>query len=303
MQTKWNVNDIPNLKEKVIVITGANSGIGFEAARVLAQKEANIVFAVRNHEKGQTAMRSIQNEYPAARIQLMKLDLSDLHSIKQFAQQFASSHDRLDLLINNAGVMMPPYTKTKDGFELQFGSNHLGHFVLTGSLLSLIQKTEQSRIVTVSSLAHKGAKIDFDNLDGSKQYSRYKFYGQSKLANLLFSYELNKRLQKAGIPVKSIACHPGISTTNLISLGKEKASWYAKFAVQLISQSAQQGAWPTLYAATYPNLQGGEYIGPDGAGNRKGNPAVDDTVKRLYDEELLKKLWTVSEELTGFRYL
>ncbi|CAM3797797.1 oxidoreductase [Mesobacillus thioparans] len=287
-----------NLTGKTAIITGANSGIGFEAAKDLSAKGAIVVLAVRNEEKGKAAVERIMQNNPEGKIELMKLDLADLHSVRQFARSFLEEYDSLDLLINNAGVMIPPYGKTKDGFELQFGSNHLGHFALTGLLLPLLKTTPASRVVTLSSIAHRGASIDFDNLDGTKGYKAMKFYGQSKLANLLFAKELDGRFKQHGIETISVACHPGISNTNLFHRGKGETPAFMKGLVKFFSQPAEKGALPTIYAATEESLQGGEFIGPDGRGNRKGNPAIEVPAAGVYNKETMKRLWTVSEELT-----
>ncbi|RSD29088.1 oxidoreductase [Mesobacillus subterraneus] len=291
-----------NLTGKTVIITGANSGIGFEAARHLAAKGAHVILAVRNMEKGEAALASIKEEINPASVELMKLDLADLQSVRSFASAVKEKHSSLQVLINNAGVMIPPYGKTKDGFELQFGSNHLGHFALTGLLLSLLKSTPGSRVVTLSSIAHRGASIDFDNLDGSKGYKAMKFYGQSKLANLLFAKELDNRLKQHGINTISVACHPGISNTNLFNLGKAKTPAFIKGLMALLSQPAEKGALPTIHAATEGSLKGGEYIGPDGRGNRKGKPAIETPAQGVYNEETMKKLWSVSEQLTGVKY-
>nr|WP_306807366.1 hypothetical protein [Mesobacillus jeotgali] len=198
--------------------------------------------------------------------------------------------------------MIPPYGKTKDGFELQFGSNHLGHFALTGLLLPLLKNTPGSRVVTLSSIAHRGASIDFDNLDGSKGYKAMKFYGQSKLANLLFAKELDDRFKEHGIDSISIACHPGISNTNLFHLGKGETPPLIKRLVKFITQPAKKGSLPTIYAATEESLKGGEYIGPDGRGNRKGNPALEVPAAGVYNKGTMERLWTVSEDMTGVFY-
>lgn len=291
------------VKGKRVIITGANSGIGFEAAKAFAQKGAEVILAVRNVQKGKQAIESIKKENPLATLVVMELNLSDLASVKDFAQSFSKLYNSLDLLINNAGVMIPPYQKTKDGFELQFGTNHLGHFALTGLLLPLLKKTPNSRVVTLSSLAHRGASIFFDNLDGSKGYKAMKFYGQSKLANLLFAKELDNQLKQHDISTISLACHPGISSTNLFKLGKKDTPpWYLMALMKVFLQSANMGALPTLYAATEKSLIGGEYIGPDGRGNRKGNPEIETPASGVYHPETMKRLWEVSEKLTGVSY-
>lgn len=288
------------LSGKNVVITGANSGIGFEAARGLAAMGARVILAVRNEEKGRISADRIREEHPDAELKIAHLDLADLSSIRKFAASLET--DSLDLLINNAGLMVPPYGKTKDGFELQFGSNHLGHFALTGILLPKIKSTPGARVVTLSSIAHRGAKIDFDNLDGSKGYKAMKFYGQSKLANLLFAKELDQRFKMHGNRAISIACHPGISNTNLFKMGKDDVPIYMKQLMKVFFQTAERGALPTIYAATDESLRGGEYIGPDGKGNRKGNPAIENPADGVYDEATMKMLWDVSEEMTGISY-
>ncbi|WP_423410599.1 oxidoreductase [Heyndrickxia sp. MSNUG] len=291
-----------NLQGKTVIITGANSGIGFEAAKDFAEKGAHVIMAARNMEKGETAMNAILIEKTNAKVDLMQLDLADLTSVRAFANAFTAKFNQLYLLINNAGVMIPPFGKTKDGFELQFGSNHLGHFALTGLLLPLLKNTTGSRVVTLSSIAHRGASIDFNNLDGSKGYKAMKFYGQSKLANLLFAKELDNRFKLHGIKTISIACHPGISNTNLFKMGKSETPGYMKRIMNIFFQPAQIGVLPTLYAATEESLQGGEYVGPDGRGNRKGNPAIETPAPGVYNETTMKKLWEVSEDLTGVKY-
>jgi NAD(P)-dependent dehydrogenase (short-subunit alcohol dehydrogenase family) len=233
----------------------------------------------------------------------MHLDLADLASIRSFADEYKGKHDRLHILINNAGIMIPPYRKTRDGFESQFGTNHLGHFALTGHLLPLLLSTPGSRIVSTSSIAARKARIRFDNLDGSKGYEPMRFYRQSKLACLLFAIELQHYLEEAGSSSISLACHPGISVSNLISRGSGKeANHLLKKAMRIIAQPAHKGALPTLYAATFPDLRGGEYIGPDGPGNRKGNPVQTSEASKLFDKDLAAKLWDISENLTGVKY-
>ncbi|WP_274362827.1 oxidoreductase [Paenibacillus thermotolerans] len=300
---QWTTDQIGSMEGKTIVVTGGGSGIGFEAASVLASKGAEVILAVRNEEKGNRAAKQIHANDPHAKVSVMHLDLGDLSSVKQFAEQFSDRFNRLDVLINNAGVMIPPYRKTKDGFELQFGTNHLGHFALTGRLLPALLAAPGSRIVTVSSIASRGGTIHFDNLDGRNGYSTFKFYQQSKLANLLFAVELQHRLLRSGAETISVCCHPGISSTNLLSRGSGKeAGRFMKLAMGLVSQPAAMGALPTLYAATDPDLRGGEFIGPDGKGNRKGYPAVTGEEKKLFNAPVAERLWAVSEQLTGVTY-
>ncbi|MCQ4088641.1 oxidoreductase [Saccharibacillus sp. JS10] len=300
---EWNIEDMPNMYGKTVIITGGSGGLGLETAYGFAEKGAQVILAVRNLEKGHQAASGLLKKFPQASVEVMRLDLADLSSIQNFAAQFTAKYDSLHVLVNNAGVMIPPYGKTKDGFELQFGSNHLGHFALTGRLLPLLMSTPHSRIVTLSSIAAKSGYLYFNNLDGRLGYSAMKFYGQSKLANLLFARELQKRLSAVGASTISVACHPGVSNTNLISRGSGKQAGRAvSFLWGLMSQPASMGALPTLYAATHPGLYGGEYIGPTGKGGRKGYPGFDLSVDHKMNEETMAKLWRVSEELTGVKY-
>ena len=300
---KWTSERIGELKGKRIVITGSSHGIGFEAAGILASKGAEVVLAVRNREKGEKAAAKIRPVNGSLPVTVMNLDLADLESVRKFAEEYTARFDRLDVLINNAGVMIPPYKMTKDGFELQFGTNHLGHFALTGHLLPVVMNTPLSRIVTISSIAARRAKIHFDNLDGSKGYNPMTFYRQSKLANLLFAMELQNRLEVAGSTTISVACHPGISVTNLLSRGTGRETGRVMKALMgIVAQPASMGALPTLYAATHPDLRGGEFIGPDGPGNTKGYPVLTNDAARLFRHDLAVKLWEVSEAMTGVRY-
>jgi NAD(P)-dependent dehydrogenase (short-subunit alcohol dehydrogenase family) len=291
-----------SLYGKTSIITGSNSGIGLETANTFAEQGARVIMAVRNIEKGYAARDLIKKDHPHAEVEVMELDLADLDSIRFFAERFQDKFPSLDLLINNAGVMTPPYAKTKDGFELQFGSNHLGHFALTGHLLPLLSATPDSRVVTVSSLAHKGADIFFDNLDGTNGYKAMKFYGQSKLANLMFAQELDERLKQHGQSTMSIACHPGISATNLFKFGGKDAPNFMKGILYKFLQPADMGALPTIFAAMSPSLKGGEYIGPDGKGQRKGYPAIDTPHPVASNKAVSLKLWDVSEQLTGVTF-
>lgn len=291
-----------DLREKTIIVTGANSGIGLEAAKIFSSRGAHVILAVRNQQKGEAAVASILSENSNAKVEVNSLDLADLKSVRDFAKAYIDRFDSLDLLINNAGVMIPPYQKTKNGFELQFGSNHLGHFALTGLLLQLLKNTPFSRVVTLSSIAHRGAAIFFDNLDGSNEYKAMKFYGQSKLANLLFAKELDERLKKSGISTISLGCHPGITSTNLFKLGKKDAPGFLKKISSWFLQGVEMGVLPTIYAATEDHLKGGEYIGPDGKGNRSGYPTIEIPAAGVYNKETMKRLWQVSETLTGVVY-
>ena len=259
MTSNWTAENIPDLTGKIAIVTGANSGIGYEMARALARKNAIVVLACRNKDKGETAIRQICREYPESKTELMQLDLSDLASVRRFADQFISDYARLDILINNAGIMVPPFGKTADGFELQFGTNHLGHFALTGLLLGIMVDTSRARVVTVSSGGHRFGAIDFDNLNAEKVYDQGKAYAQSKLANLLFMYELQRRFEAAGADTLAVAAHPGWTVTNL------QVHWrMARMLNPIPGQKPEMGALPTLYAATAPDVQGGDYYGPGG---------------------------------------
>lgn len=293
----WSIEQIGNQSGKRVLITGANSGIGFEAAKVLAGKGAEVVLACRNLDKGEAAVQALKGACPDASVALFQLDLASLDSVKIFSDAFKEAYSSLDVLINNAGVMAPPFAKTKDGFEMQFGTNHLGHFALTGQLLPLLEASDQGRVVVVSSLAHRVGKIDFDNLNSEKRYMRWPAYGQSKLANLMFAKELQRRLDKAGSKVLAAAVHPGYSATNL--------QRYTPGGVIMnkIAQSQLDGALPTLYAATDAAIQGGEYIGPDGWLEVKGRPKPAYVAAKANNEKVASRLWDVSEALTKVNYL
>ncbi len=296
MTSNWTAKNIPDLTGKIVIVTGANSGIGYETVRALARKDATVVLACRNREKGEAAIRRVDQEYPGAKTILMRLDLSDLASVRCFADEFASHYNRLDILINNAGIMAIPFGKTADGFETQFGTNHLGHFALTGLLLKLITCTPKARVVTVSSSMHLFGKIDFANLNGEKHYHRQGAYAQSKLANLLFTYELQRRFDHTGVDTIAVAAHPGWTETNL------QVHWKVLWTFNsLAGQRPWMGALPTLYAATAPDVQGGEYYGPRGL-QVWGYPTRVRSNNRSYDTVMAARLWAISEELTGVRY-
>ncbi len=295
---KWTAADIPDQSGRVAVVTGANSGLGVATARELARAGARIVIACRNVEKGEEAAASIET----GEVEVRALDLADLSSVREFASGFGDG--RVDLLINNAGVMAPPRRQTKDGFESQFGTNHLGHFALTGLLLPALLAAPAPRVVTISSGAHHIGTIHFDNLQGERRYNNWLWYGQSKLANLMFCFELQRRASAAGTDLLSMAAHPGYAATNLQTAGP--AHWYERIGGAIgnvvIAQSAEMGALPTLFAATKPDLPGGTFVGPDGFMEQRGHPHVVTAAKRAYDEDAWRRLWEVSEELTGVRY-
>jgi NAD(P)-dependent dehydrogenase (short-subunit alcohol dehydrogenase family) len=303
--TDWTQNEIPDQQGRLVIVTGGNSGIGYEAALALAGKNARVILAVRSTGKGEEAAGNIRRQHPGSQVTVMALDLADLKSVRAFAQNFLKQYDRLDVLINNAGVMALPQRKTADGFEMQFGTNHLGHFALTGLLLPVLKKTPNARVVTVSSGAHTFGDIHFDDLQWEKKYQTWGAYGQSKLANLLFAYELQRRLEAANIKVLSVACHPGYAATNLQAAGPQMEgsavkAWMMKMANTLLAQKQDMGALPTLFAATAAEVNGCDYIGP--AGGMKGYPAKVKSNNKSYDESLARRLWTVSEELTGVVY-
>jgi NAD(P)-dependent dehydrogenase (short-subunit alcohol dehydrogenase family) len=296
----WDVQDIPDQSGRTAVVTGANSGLGLVTARELARAGASVVMACRNLQKGHAAVDGVRAVVPEAQLQLEELDLASLASVRGFAERFKATHDGLDLLINNAGVMGTPRRRTADGFELQFGTNHLGHFALTTALLETMEGREDARVVTLSSTAHKMGRINFDNLNGDRHYFRWNAYGQSKLANLLFALELDRRLRAAGSTVKSLAAHPGYAATNLQSAGPPLFDRLVMVASNaLIAQSDEMGALPTLYAATQPGLEGGTYVGPDSFREQRGHPTIVEPNGRARDPETARRLWEVSERLTA----
>ncbi|MBN1265130.1 MAG: SDR family oxidoreductase [Anaerolineales bacterium] len=305
--TKWNAKNIPTQAGKTALITGANSGIGFASALVLADKGAVVILACRSMEKGEQAIRQIQKAVPDAKLDLQQLDLASLSSIHSFSDRIHQAYPQLDLLINNAGVMNIPRKLTEDGFEKQFGTNHLGHFALTGLLIDLVFAAENSRVVTVSSIAHLNGAINFDDLMGEESYNGSEAYRQSKLANLLFTLELARRLEVKGLSTISVATHPGITHTNLIAAGPEMRGkpvqkWFMKAATVLFAMPSWQGALPQLYAATAADVKNGEYFGPDGFQEMKGYPRRAFRTDTAQDAELAQRLWEISEQLTGVVY-
>ena len=297
---RWTAEQIPDQDGRTAVVTGANSGLGLAVSRELARHGARVVLACRNTGKGAQAKRAIETAVPAARLELKALDLGELASVASFAENFCAEHDGLDLLINNAGVMAPPRRETKDGFELQLGTNLLGHFALTARLIGTMQERADARVVTVSSNAHKMGRINFDDLQSQRRYSRWGAYAQSKLADLLFALELDRRLRAAGSQVKSLAAHPGYAATNLQTAAPPLLdALVMRVTNVLVAQSADAGALPLLYAATQPDLEGGTYVGPDGIAESRGHPRVATPSTAARDEALAARLWSVAEELTG----
>jgi NAD(P)-dependent dehydrogenase (short-subunit alcohol dehydrogenase family) len=304
MSARWTAADIPKLRGRTAIVTGANSGLGLVTARELARHGAAVILACRDLVKGQSAMGQIGAEIPEADLQLEQLDLGDGASIASFAERFAADdRDGLDLLINNAGVMAPPRRLTHDGFELQLGTNHLGHFALTARLISQMGQRPDARVVTLSSNAHKMGKINLDDIQSERRYMRWSAYGQSKLANLMFALELDRRLRAAGSPIKSVAAHPGYAATNLQSAAAPAIDRLIMRASNLVmAQSAEMGALPSLYAATAPGVESGTYYGPDGPGEFRGHPHVSKPSGAARDALKARRLWELSEELTGVSF-
>jgi NAD(P)-dependent dehydrogenase (short-subunit alcohol dehydrogenase family) len=300
---KWTTSDIPDQSDRVAIVTGANTGLGYHAAAALAQTGAHVVLAVRNLEKGNLALARIVAAHPDADVTLQELDLSSLASVRAAAASLRKNYPRIDLLVNNAGVMWTPKQLTDDGFEMQFGTNHLGHFALTGLLLDNLLPVRGSRVVTVSSTGHRlRAAIHFDDLQWEHGYDRYAAYGQSKLANLLFTYELQRRLAGHQKNTIAVAAHPGASSTELGRSVPALIKPLFALAGTLMFQGATMGSLPTLRAATDPDVEGGQYYGPDGLGEQRGHPKVVSSSAQSHDEDLQHRLWTVSEELTGVTY-
>jgi NAD(P)-dependent dehydrogenase (short-subunit alcohol dehydrogenase family) len=301
MSAKWTAADVPDQSGRVAIITGSNIGIGYGAAAVLAGKGAHTVLAVRNLEKGKDAVNRIKAASPNAVVTLQELDLTSLDNIRKAADELRAAHPRIDLLINNAGVMyVPTRETTKDSFEMQFGTNHLGHFALNGLLLDNILPVQGSRVVTISSVGHRIlARIHFDDPQLERKYNRVEAYGQSKLANLMFTYELQRRLKAKGAPTIALAAHPGFSDTELM---RHLPGFVPDFFWRPFAQPADMGALPTLRAATDPGAQGGQYYGPDGIGEVTGHPKVVESSAQSHNEDIQRRLWTMSEELTGVTY-
>lgn len=301
----WTTASIPVLTGKIIVVTGGNSGLGFEAVKTFAEKGATVIMACRSVSKGENAKKLILELFPKAVIVVSELNLADLKSIIAFGIRFTEHYSRLDILLNNAGIMMGPYRLTNDGFENQIGTNHLGHFALTGVLLSMLKKTPKSRVVNVSSIAHKQGVMDFSNLlyENGNGYTPMKAYGRSKLANLLFTYELQRFFEKNKIDCIAVAAHPGVSDTNLFQHAASK--WVMnilKPLFSLIVQPAAMGVLPELRACIDTFAKGGEYFGPNGMGEMKGYPVLVNSTDESYNINNARKLWEISEKLTKVVY-
>ncbi len=295
---KWMFKDIPSQMGKVAIVTGANRGLGFEVAKALARKGARVIMACRSIEKAEAALKKIRDDFPDVQMDMIPLDLADLSSIRKFATKFKEKYDRLDILCNNAAAIWTPQAKTVDGFELQFGTNFLGHFALTGLLIDMLIKTGDSRVVSMSSWDHTNGKIHFDDLNLEKDYDKKKAYSQSKLAILLFAYELERKLRAAGTTVLSNASHPGwIKGSNL-----PKSEILLRLLNPILGGEPEQGALSMLYAATALEAEGGAYYGPGGMLGTKGYPAKVKSSEASHDVDVAKRLWDISEELTGIKY-
>jgi len=302
---RWRATDIPDQSGRVAVVTGANSGLGYITSLELARHGARVVLGCRDETRGREAVARVVAEVPDADVDLRSLDMASLESIRRFADSVQAAYPAVDLLINNAGVMAIPRRETADGFEMQLGTNHLGHFALTGLLLPLMIDRAGARVVTVSSNAHKAGRIGFDDLMHERSYFRWKVYSDSKLANLLFAFELQRRLTAAGSPLLSVAAHPGTAATNLVrpgAAGNPVKEAVMAFGVRVIGQSPAQGALPQLYAATAPDVRGGEYYGPNGIAENRGYPKRVEAVSAAKDPETAARLWSTSEDLTGVTY-
>lgn len=293
----WSMSDVASQNGKLFLVTGSNAGIGFATSYLLAGKGGKIVMACRSLEKGQDALNRLKTMVPGADVSLMQLDLASLASVRSFAEAFLAKYDRLDVLINNAGLMMPPLGRTADGFELQFGTNVLGHFLLTGLLLPVLINTPPARIVSLASLAHWNGRIDLNNLNAENSYGKINAYCQSKLANLMIAYELQRRLARAGYDIVSVAAHPGATKSDL---GRHSLS--VRFG-QLFAQSVEAGAMPSIRAAVDPAVKGGEYFGPGGFLTITGPAVQQPSSKRSHDETVAKELWNRCETLTSIAYL
>jgi NAD(P)-dependent dehydrogenase (short-subunit alcohol dehydrogenase family) len=312
---QWTEQDIPDLSGKTALVTGANSGLGFATARALSARGAQVILGCRDARKAQGAMAAIRAEFPDARLEFLPVDLSSLDSVRAAAAQLKSRHRRLDIQVNNAGVMTLPYTRTPDGFEMLFGTNFLGHFALTGLLFESTRATPGARIVTVTSLSERVGRLPLDDLNWEKsRYSKRGAYARSKLANLVFTLELDRRLRQAGLGTLSVAAHPGYSATNIVYGGGQggqgnkslmRSAWnlMARLGNALLAQPAERGALPQLYAATMPDVHSGDYIGPDGFIEFRGWPTRVQPSRRAQDPQLGAGLWARAEAMTGVRYL
>jgi NAD(P)-dependent dehydrogenase (short-subunit alcohol dehydrogenase family) len=303
--TNWTTNNIPSLTGKTIIVTGGNSGLGFQSVKAYAEKGAQVIMASRSLTKGENAKSEILKNCKEANIVVMQLDLTDLASVRQFAEEFNKKYERLDILLNNAGIMMGPYALTKDGIEAQQGTNHFGHFALTGLLLDKLKTTPKSRVVNVSSLAHRQGVMDFDNLlyEGGKDYSPLKAYGRSKLENLLFTLELQRYFESKKLDIIAVVAHPGVSDTNLfVHMGGQLLQTILRPLFKIFIQPASMGALPQLRASVDTHVKGGEFYGPNGPKEMKGYPIMVKAMDKAYNKESARKLWEFSEKTTGVKF-
>ena len=303
--SKWTPQQMPPQQGRLAIVTGANSGIGYQAARYLLRAGAAVILACRSREKGEAASAKIVAKQPSAKVEVRILDVADLDSVRRFAAEFLSEDKPLDLLINNAGVMaLPERRTTPQGFEMQFGTNHLGHFALTGLLLPALLRQPTSRVVTVASIAHKRGKLNFDDLNAERRYDPGGAYAQSKLANVVFGLEFDRRLRARSAHTASVIAHPGVAVTNIVSngMGRGLKGRVVNALLPFVAQSDERGSWPLLYAATSPDVHGGGYYGPDGIAEFKGTPVEVKPKPHALDPAAGKRLWEMSEALTGVRY-
>lgn len=299
----FNINTTPSQKGRIAVVTGANIGLGYETALALAAKEMEVVLACRNMQKAEAAKSNILKQHPNATINCIQLDLRKLSSVRAFAKAYAKQYNQLDVLINNAGIMMPPFSLTEDGSESQLGVNYISHFLLTYLLFPILKKTANSRIVSLASIAHKNGNINFDDLHSQKEYSKMGAYAQSKLACLMFAYELQRRLDKAGHTTLSVAAHPGVSNTNLGQHFPKIVQSVMPYLLFFMLQPPKNAAEPTLYAALGKDINGGDYTGPNGWKEYKGKAVKVGSTRRSKNEELLTKLWEVTEDILNIKFL
>ena len=303
--SKWTPREMPPQQGRLAIVTGANSGIGYQTARYLSRAGATVILACRNREKGEAARAKIVAESPAAKVEVRALDVADLDSVRRFAAEFLSGGEPLDLLINNAGVMaIPQRHTTPQGFEMQFGTNHLGHFALTGLLLPALLRQPNTRVVTVASIAHRDGRLKFDDLNAERDYDPRGAYQQSKLANVVFGLEFDRRLRAHSANTTSVMAHPGVAVTNIVSngMGTGMKARIVNALMPLVAQSDDRGAWPLLYAATSSQVRGGGYYGPDGIAEIKGTPVEVKPKPQALDPAAGTRLWEISERLTGVRY-
>jgi NAD(P)-dependent dehydrogenase (short-subunit alcohol dehydrogenase family) len=298
----FNTEEIPLQKGRNAIVTGANTGLGFETTLVLASKAMKVIMACKSNDRAEKAKNDIISRIPDADLEIMIVDLSSLSSVRDFVKNFLSRYDHLDILVNNAGIMIPPYSRTEDGFESQMGINYFGHFLLTGLLLDTIIKTSGSRIISLSSNAHKKGYINFDDLHWERRYYPLKAYRQSKLACLLFAYELQRRLENAGLKTLSVAAHPGLSITDIVRNLPKWLLYVSQPITSVITHSPAMGALPVLYAALGRDVNGGDYYGPLGYSEWTGMPGKVASTPLSHNEELATKLWEISEKLTGIKY-